>query len=141
MTHRHVIEVRYGECDAQGVVFNAHYLAYVDDAMDHWMRSVAGPDWVAGWDVMLKRATVLWHAPARWRDHVVIDSGVTRWGRTSFDVVHQLSVLGSDGTGTGVADVLVTYVSISPIDQRPAPPPAGVVEELGPVMPLPESLV
>lgn len=141
MTHRHVLEVRYGECDPQGVVFNAHYLAYVDDAMDQWMRSVAGSEWVAGWDVMLKRATVLWHAPARWRDQVVVDSGVTRWGRTSFDVVHQLSVLGSDGASSQVADVLITYVSISPTDQTPAPPPVGVVEALGAVVPLPESLV
>ena len=25
--------VRYGECDQQGVVFNAHYLAWADEAM------------------------------------------------------------------------------------------------------------
>ena len=35
--------VRYGECDQQGVVFNAHYLAYVDDALDQWLR-VLFPD-------------------------------------------------------------------------------------------------
>ena len=38
MGFHHEIAVRYGEVDQQGVVFNAHYLAYVDDAMDHWMR-------------------------------------------------------------------------------------------------------
>ncbi len=26
------VRVRFGECDMQGVVFNAHYLAYIDDA-------------------------------------------------------------------------------------------------------------
>jgi acyl-CoA thioester hydrolase len=135
VSHRHVLEVRYGECDQQGVVFNAHYLAYVDDAMDQWMHSVAGSDWVAGWDVMLKRATVVWHAPARWRDELVIDSGVTRWGRTSFDVVHQLSVC-----GVAVADVLITYVSISADDLQPSPPPARVVEALGAPVPVPDSL-
>lgn len=135
MTHRHVLEIRYGECDQQGVVFNAHYLAYVDDAMDRWMRSVAGSEWVAGWDVMLKRATVVWHAPARWRDVLVVDSGVTRWGRTSFDVAHRLAVAGAP-----IADVMITYVSIAGPDQQPAPPPPQVVEALGALVPVPDSL-
>jgi acyl-CoA thioesterase FadM len=26
----HELRVRYGECDPQGVVFNAHYLAHLD---------------------------------------------------------------------------------------------------------------
>jgi len=28
MSYRHTVRVRYGECDMQSVVFNAHYLAY-----------------------------------------------------------------------------------------------------------------
>jgi acyl-CoA thioesterase FadM len=28
--------VRYGEVDMQRVVFNAHYLAYCDDAVERW---------------------------------------------------------------------------------------------------------
>ena len=34
--------VRYGECDQQGVVFNAHYMAYCDDASDRWLRDRLG---------------------------------------------------------------------------------------------------
>lgn len=30
--------VRYSECDQQGVVFNAHYLAYADEAVEHVLR-------------------------------------------------------------------------------------------------------
>ncbi|MFM7093508.1 MAG: acyl-CoA thioesterase, partial [Actinomycetota bacterium] len=36
--YEHRIRIRYGECDMQKVVFNAHYLAYCDDAADCWMR-------------------------------------------------------------------------------------------------------
>ena len=32
------VRVRYGEVDMQRVVFNAHYLAYCDDAADLWFR-------------------------------------------------------------------------------------------------------
>ena len=38
MAYRHALRVRYGECDMQQVVFNANYLAYIDDAIDTWMR-------------------------------------------------------------------------------------------------------
>ena len=36
--YRHTIRVRYGEVDKQGVVFNAHYMAYMDDAMETWLH-------------------------------------------------------------------------------------------------------
>ena len=32
----HHIRVRYGEVDMQRVVFNSHYLAYCDDAVESW---------------------------------------------------------------------------------------------------------
>ena len=38
--YRHSIDVRWGEVDMQGVVFNAHYLAYIDDTLERWLRGV-----------------------------------------------------------------------------------------------------
>ena len=38
MTYSMDIKIRYGEVDRQGVVFNAHYLAYPDDVVDSWLR-------------------------------------------------------------------------------------------------------
>ena len=38
----HTLRVRYGECDAQGVLFNAHYLAYVDDTITELWRAAFG---------------------------------------------------------------------------------------------------
>ena len=46
MTYRHLVRIRYGECDMQKVVFNANYLAYIDDATDTWFRR--GPRPVRG---------------------------------------------------------------------------------------------
>jgi acyl-CoA thioester hydrolase len=131
----HHLDVRYGECDQQGVVFNANYLAYVDDTMDHWMRTFTDDAWVSTWDVMLKSARVLWHSPARWPEQVAIDCGVARWGRTSFDVAYHLRV-----GERAVADVLITYVSIDVASQAPAPPPEQVVAAMGPTVELPGSM-
>jgi acyl-CoA thioester hydrolase len=131
----HHVDIRYGECDQQGVVFNANYLAYVDDTMDHWMRSFASAEWTSGWDVMLKAARVLWHAPARWPERLAVGATVSRWGRTSFDVHYALAV-----GDRRVADVVITYVSIEPSTAAPTPPPDSVVAAMGPAAPLPDAL-
>ena len=39
---RHTIRVRYNECDPQGHVFNANYLAYFDLAMTELWRELGG---------------------------------------------------------------------------------------------------
>ena len=36
------LRVRYGECDPQGVVFNAHYLAYFDTSITELWRAAFG---------------------------------------------------------------------------------------------------
>jgi len=132
MTFTHTIDVRYGECDQQGIVFNANYLVYTDDAMDHWMRSLGGLSWDGGWDVMLKRAVVTWHAPARWPDIVSIDCGVLRWGSTSFDVVFRLRV-----DERPIGDALVTYVSVPTGSATPMVTPDEVRTALGPLVAAP----
>lgn len=146
----HEVDIRYGECDQQGIVFNAHYLAFVDDAMDHWMRSLGVLDgdagdglgaggtaptaaWVSSWDVMLKVARLDWHGPARWTERLSVDCGVSRWGTTSFDVAFRLRV-----ADRPVCDAAITYVSVSPADHSPMVTPAEVVEAMGPVLRNPE---
>lgn len=85
MPYFHTIRVRYSEVDMQGVVFNAHYLAFCDDAFDTFVRS-AIPEGLEthSVDVMLKKATLEWIAPARLGDNVQIALHISRWGNTSF---------------------------------------------------------
>jgi acyl-CoA thioester hydrolase len=41
----HELRVRYGECDAQGIVFNANFLAYVDVVLTEiWRQSMGSYD-------------------------------------------------------------------------------------------------
>ena len=39
----HELRVRYGECDPQGIVFNANYLLYFDVAFTELWRVAVGP--------------------------------------------------------------------------------------------------
>ena len=58
MPFHHQITTRYGEVDQQGVVYNAHYLVYMDDTMETWMRQLPDLRETFGWDMMLKKATI-----------------------------------------------------------------------------------
>lgn len=107
MTYTHHIRVRYGEVDMQKVVFNAHYLAYCDDAADVWFRRLGAgltDDW---WDVMVKKAVITWSGGAKVHDDLAIEVGVRRWGTTSFDVGFAGAVDGSP-----VFDAEITYVAV-----------------------------
>ena len=85
MIYKHQIRVRYGELDPQGVVFNANYLAYCDDAMDRWLHSTILKNLEElGLDVMLKKVILEWDAPARLGDELLIEVQVLRWGNTSY---------------------------------------------------------
>jgi acyl-CoA thioester hydrolase len=121
MSYRHVIRIRYGECDMQQVVFNAHYLAYVDDAVDTWLRSVLGPIEQIGFDFMVKKCTIEWHSAARFSETLELDVHVARWGRTSFDVV----VAGAVGERPVFGATLV-YVSTAPGAAAAVPVPGDV---------------
>ena len=87
---RHRIRVRYGECDPQGVVFNANYLAYFDHVLTELWREVVG-DYAAmveeeGADMMVAEATVRFRSPAGFDDEIDFDLRLTRLGTTSMAV-------------------------------------------------------
>jgi acyl-CoA thioester hydrolase len=83
----HRIEVRYGECDMQGVVFNAHYHAYCDDAVEHWFKHLGMRELSGDWDFMLKKSTIEWSSAARYGDTLDIACRIGTIGNTSFTVV------------------------------------------------------
>ncbi len=121
MTYRHQVRVRYADCDMQGVVYNSHYLTFVDDAFDCWLRTLDRRFEDQGWEVMLKRAEIEWHAPARLADTLDIDVDVTRWGRTSMGVSFH-GVVGD----APVFDVTIAYVVVDSDEYRPLPIPDGL---------------
>jgi acyl-CoA thioester hydrolase len=125
VAYRHDMWVRYAEVDQQGVVFNSHYLAYVDEAMSHWMRSVGWDYGKPQWDFMVRHAAIDWRGSASYGDVVSISCEVERWGSTSFDVGFGISV----GERT-IVQVTVTYVGVDPATQRKAEVPTSFRDAL-----------
>jgi acyl-CoA thioester hydrolase len=128
MTYSHRIRVRYGECDMQSVVFNANYLAYIDDATDSWFRKALGNFEELGFDFMLKKITLEWQTPARFAEDLVLAVRVSRWGNTSFDV-EVIATVGERPVLTATA----VYVSTTPGSPDPTPVPAAVRDALAAV--------
>ena len=81
--------VRYVECDQQGIVFNAHYLVWCDEAVVGWLEATGG-----GYDALLARgldtkvvsSTLDWTASATYGDVVEVDVSAERVGGSSFVV-------------------------------------------------------
>lgn len=126
MTFEHRVRVRYGEVDMQRVVFNAHYLAYCDDACESFVRARGIRAADHGWDFMLKKAVIEWQGAATVHDELVIAVGVSRWGNTSFDVSFDGRV---DGRPVFVATI--TYVGVREGTLETMPVPDGVRAALG----------
>ena len=115
------LRIPYGDCDQQGIVFNAKYLAYVDDCVDVWFADTFGGGYLQTWEAMVKKATVEWSSPARYRDVLECVACVDRWGTTSFDV----RVDGRVGDRHVFTAILV-YVCVAPNTHQPMPVPDAV---------------
>jgi YbgC/YbaW family acyl-CoA thioester hydrolase len=72
------LRVRWAEIDAQRIVFNAHYLTYLDTAVAGYWRALALPYEATmaelHGDLFVRKATLEYQASARYDD--VIDVGI-----------------------------------------------------------------
>ena len=87
----HALRVRYGECDQQGVVFNAHYLAYFDTSITELWRAAFGgygSMLERGIDMVVAEAQLQFRAPARFDDELTLTIEVARLGTTSMVTEH-----------------------------------------------------
>jgi acyl-CoA thioester hydrolase len=85
---RYYLRVRYQECDAQHVVFNARYGDYIDLAITEFLKA-ALPDrdtTDGSFEMQVVRQVIEWAGPARFDDVIAIEVAVTRFGTTSFTV-------------------------------------------------------
>src|SRR5438309_11800343 len=82
------LRVRYGECDPQGVVFNANYLAYFDIGITELFR--AAFDTLGNYQAMVERgvefmvaeAGLRYHRPAHFDDELILEIAISRLGAT-----------------------------------------------------------
>ena len=119
----HELRVRWAEVDMQKIVFNGHYLTYIDTAIADYWREIGLPypeGYVErfGNDIYLRKATLEYLGSARYDDALAVCCRVARLGRSSmtfqFEIYRQAEVL--------ITAELV-YVNADPSTMKAAPLP------------------
>jgi acyl-CoA thioester hydrolase len=130
-TFSHHLEVRFRDCDPMGHVNNAVYLTYLEQArFAHW-RAL----WGFGGEgprtdepgVILARAEIDYHRPARYGDQLEVRISVASIGRSSFTYEYEVI----DQSSMVVADARTVQVMYDYASGRPVPIPDGIRALLG----------
>lgn len=83
----HSLRVRWAEVDMQGIVFNGHYLLYVDVAFTEFWRATGLPTVVQqaaeGRELFARKSTIEYLAPARFDEVLTIGVRCSAIGRSS----------------------------------------------------------
>lgn len=123
--HLERLRVRWAEVDLQRIVFNGHYLMYLDTAVAGWWRTMALPYEATlrhfDGDLFVRKATLGYHASARFDETLEIGVRCERIGNSSIllrgAVFRQERLL--------VSGELV-YVFADATAQTPRPVPIGL---------------
>lgn len=122
------LRVRWAEVDMQKIVFNGHYLTYIDTAIAEYWREIglAYPDgYVERYanDVYLRKATVEYLGSARYDDILEIGCRVARLGRSSMTFAFEIYREGED---LPLVSAELVYVNAEPATMKAAPLPEEV---------------
>src|SRR5262245_29238058 len=91
----HRLRVRWAEVDMQKVVFNGHYLTYIDTAIADYWREIGLPypegyvDKYAN-DIYLRKANVEYHEGARYEDELCVRCRTAKLGKSSMTFLFEI---------------------------------------------------
>ncbi|MGE5639873.1 MAG: acyl-CoA thioesterase [Clostridia bacterium] len=140
-TCAHQLRVRWAEVDMQKIVFNGHYLTYIDTAVAEYWRAIGLP-YPEGYvdrfgnDVYLRKATVEYLGSARYDDVLTVLVRVARLGNTSMTFAFE--IYGEKPAPLVTAELV--YVNADPLTMKAAPLPQelrGRVQRFEKVAPQP----
>jgi acyl-CoA thioester hydrolase len=116
------LRVRYGECDAQKVVFNARYGDYVDVAVNEFIRALGLGDALINGvlDFQLVKQTIEWKASARFDQVLALSVHAGHLGTTSFTLRTEFRIAGDDRV---IATVETVYVLVDAKSLQKVPLP------------------
>ena len=122
------LRVRWAEVDMQKVVFNGHYLTYLDTAIAEYWRAIGLPyphGYVERYanDVYLRKATVEYLGSARYDEQLDVCCRVAKLGRTSMTFQFEIYRESED---VALLSAELVYVNADPSTMRAAPLPDDV---------------
>jgi acyl-CoA thioester hydrolase len=131
----HRLRVRWAEVDMQKIVFNGHYLTYIDTAIAEYWREIGLPyphgyvDRYAN-DVYLRKATVEYLGSARYDDTLAVLARVSKLGRTSMTYLFEIHREAPEPSASPLITAEMVYVNADPATMKPAPLPGDLRERV-----------
>jgi acyl-CoA thioester hydrolase len=126
------LRVRWAEVDLQGVVFNGHYLTYCDVCVTEYWRAIGMPYPAAfidiGSDLFVRKATLEYHAPARYDDELEVCGRTARLGTTS--LVFEVGMFRRERAADPLIEAELVYVNTDPSSRTAQPLPAQLRERV-----------
>lgn len=102
LVSRRTIRIEFGDCDPAGIVWYPRYFGFFDGATAGlfekagWLKRDLLREFDAvGFPMVDTRAK--FHIPSHYGEDIVIESRVTEWRRSSFDVEHKVFKPGAGG--------------------------------------------
>lgn len=131
----HRLRVRWAEVDMQKIVFNGHYLTYIDTALAEYWREIglAYPHGYVdryGNDIYLRKAAVEYLGSARYDDQLAVLTRVSKLGRTSMAYAFEIYRDDPDPSGAPLITAEMVYVNANPATMKPAPLPEDLRERI-----------
>ena len=126
------LRVRWAEVDMQKIVFNGHYLTYIDTAIAEYWRAIGLP-YPEGYveryanDVYLRKASVEYLGSARYDDVLTVYCRVARLGRSSMTFVFEIS---REAAEAPLVTAELVYVNADPATMKSAPLPEELRERV-----------
>lgn len=119
---RYYLRVRYAECDAQKVVFNARYGGFVDLGFTEFLRALGYGEALADGsiDFQLVRQTVEWKASARYDQVIELSPLLLHLGNTSFTLRTEFRIAGEERV-FATAETVYVHVDASTLAKQPLP--------------------
>lgn len=109
----HRLRVRYSEVDWQGIVFNAHYLTYIDVAVTEYFRNI-GVDYKrlaqeGKMDMALVKTTLEFKSSAMFDEELEIGTRISHIGNTSYSVEFEIYKTGLEDLVLRAQTIYVNY--------------------------------
>jgi acyl-CoA thioester hydrolase len=125
------LRVRWAEVDMQKVVFNGHYLTYIDSAITEYWRAI-GLAYPEGYveryasDIFLRKATVDYLGSAHYDDVLAACCRVARLGRSSLTFAFEIYRDEPEAAAEPLVAAELVYVNAAAFTMKAAPLPGDL---------------
>lgn len=133
LTSRRTIRVEWGDCDPAGIVHFPRYFGWLD-ACTSALFDLAGltkeafAEQYGPVSIPIVDTHATFYKPSSYGEDIAVESTITRWGKTSFNVQHK--VIRPDGLAAEITEVRVWTLpekNGAPYAIKPHPIPPDVI--------------